>query len=169
MYVKYCNIFQFWVILHNILSFSWVWGFHGLFLPVALTEKKGLFFIGSIYSFSHDTTFWVDKAARFCFKTCQNWGIVKYGVFIQKCKQTGNFPKTLFLMNIQSKSNILCQFWNTRGCCKIFLTHILHHTISYNKNYAFTSMYTQSWHFENSKMVKWVYITQKLTKMLEIM
>ena len=114
MYVKYCNIFQFWVILHNILSFSWVWGFHGLFLPVALTEKKGLFFIGSIYSFSHDTTFWVDKAANFCSHLCQNWGNFKYEGFIQKCKQTGNFPKTLFLMIIQSKSNILSQFQNSR-------------------------------------------------------
>ena len=39
---------------------------------------------------------------------------VKFEGFSQKCKQTGNFQKTLFLMNIQSKSNILSQFQNTR-------------------------------------------------------
>ena len=64
--------------------------------------------------FSHDTTFWIVKAANFCSQPCQNWGNFKYEGFIQKCKQTGNFPKTLFLMIIQSKSNILSQFQNSR-------------------------------------------------------
>ena len=34
----------------------------------------------------------------------------------------------------------------------------------YTKNYAFTYLYTQRRHFENSKMVKQVYLAQKLTK-----
>ena len=79
-------------------------------MPVAVTKNKGPFSIGLIYSFSHDTTFWVDKPAKFCCIPCPNWGNAEYEGFNQKCKQTGNFQKTFFLMKGQSKSNILCHF-----------------------------------------------------------
>ena len=53
---------------------------------------------------------------------------------------------------------------STRGCCKIILTHILIHCISDTKKYAFANIHTQRGHFENYKMVKWVHMSQKLTK-----
>ena len=44
-------------------------------------------------------------------------------------------------------------------------THILFHTIFINESYAFTCICTQKRHFGNSKMVNWVNIDQKLTKL----
>ena len=43
-------------------------------------------------------------------------------------------------------------------------THILFHSIFNTKNYAFIYICTQRRHFGNSKMVNWVNIVQKLTK-----
>ena len=52
---------------------------------------------------------------------------------------------------------------------KTRLTFYFFHSIFNTKIYAFTYLYTQRRHFENSKMVKRVYIAQKLTKIQGIM
>ena len=54
--------------------------------------------------------------------------------------------------------------FDIRGLCKKNDTHILFHSIFNTKNYAFIYMCTQRRHFGNSKMVNWVNIVQKLTK-----
>ena len=48
-------------------------------------------------------------------------------------------------------------------------TNVLLYSISNNHDYAFIYLHTQSTHFDNSKMVKWVYVAQKLTKIQGIM
>ena len=48
-------------------------------------------------------------------------------------------------------------------------TNVLLHSISNTYDFAFIYLYTQSTHIDNSKMVKWVHIAQKLTKIQGIM
>ena len=51
-----------------------------------------------------------------------------------------------------------------RGLCKKKQTNVFLHSIFNTYNYAFLCLYTQSRHFDNSKMVNWVNLVQKLTK-----
>ena len=48
-------------------------------------------------------------------------------------------------------------------------TNVLLHSISKTYDFAFIYLYAQSTHFDNSKMVKWDHIAQKLTKIQGIM
>ena len=56
-----------------------------------------------------------------------------------------------------------------RDLCKKNCTNVLLHSISNTYDFAFIYLYTQSTHIDNSKMVKWVHIAQKLTKIQGIM
>ena len=51
-----------------------------------------------------------------------------------------------------------------RDLCIKNRTNVLLHRISNTYDFAFIYLCTQSRLFDNSKMVKWVYIAQKLTK-----
>ena len=53
---------------------------------------------------------------------------------------------------------------NRRGWCKSNETNIFLHSVSKIYDYAFMCLHTQSTHFDNSKMVNWVNLVQKLTK-----
>ena len=52
----------------------------------------------------------------------------------------------------------------TRGGCIEFETTINDYYSMVVYDYAFLSLYIQSRHFDNSKMVNWVNLVQKLTK-----
>ena len=56
-----------------------------------------------------------------------------------------------------------------RDLCKKNWTKVLLHSISNMYDYVFIYLCTQSAHFDNSKMVKWVYVVQKLTEIQGIM
>ena len=51
-----------------------------------------------------------------------------------------------------------------KDLCKENWTKVLLHSISNMYDYVFIYLYSQSTHFDKSKMVKWVYVAQKLTK-----
>ena len=85
---------------------------------------------------------------------------------ISYCQKAGSIqhsdmklPKSFFKVGVL----------NTRGCCKSFLTHVLLHSIFNTMILLLNNLYTQSTHFDNSKMVKWALIGQKLTKIQGIM
>ena len=56
-----------------------------------------------------------------------------------------------------------------RGWVKSNETNVLLHSISNTMIMLFINLYTQSTYFDNSKMVKWAYIGQKLAKMQGIL
>ena len=72
-------------------------------------------------------------------------------------------------MFFEAKVDIFKNFKLPRGLCKKNRTHVLFHSIIINESYAITCMCTLRRHFENSKMVNWVKIVQKLTKIQGIM
>ena len=69
------------------------------------------------------------------------------------------------VLGLMSKNYILLP----RDLCKKNCTNVLLHSISNTYDFAFIYLYTQSTHFDNSKMVKWDHIAQKLTKIQGIM
>ena len=50
------------------------------------------------------------------------------------------------------------------GDAKKNYTNVFLHGVFITYDYAFLCLYTQSRHFDNSKMVNWVNLVQKLTK-----
>ena len=65
-----------------------------------VNKEKGSVFIGSFFSFDHDTSLKAKNRANFHYKRCPNWGNVKYEEISKKCKQTGIFQKTLLHIQI---------------------------------------------------------------------
>ena len=51
-----------------------------------------------------------------------------------------------------------------RDCCIIFYTHVVFPCGFIINDYDFVCLYNQSTYFDNSKMVNWVNLVQKLTK-----
>ena len=56
-----------------------------------------------------------------------------------------------------------------RGWCKKNYTNVFLYIVFNTFDYTFLCFYTQSTHFDNSKMVNWVNLVQKLTKIQGIM
>ena len=54
-----------------------------------------------------------------------------------------------------------------RGWCKKNWKNVFLYCVSNTYDYAFLCLYTQSRHFDNSKMVNWDNLVQKLTKIQE--
>ena len=68
-----------------------------------------------------------------------------------------------------SKNRSALSLGTNRDLCKKNCTNVFLHSNSKTYDFAFIYLYAQSTHFDNSKMVKWDHIAQKLTKIQGIM
>ena len=90
---------------------------------------------------------------------------------LEKLGEPGQF--TLLAPNNEAFSSLEAVSWipffKTRVLCKKKWTNVFLHSVFNIYDYTFLCLYTQSRHFDNSKMVNWVNLVQKLTKIQGIM
>ena len=75
----------------------------------------------------------------------------------------------VFSYGMSSSTQCCRHRMKTRGLCKKKQTNVFLHSVFNTYDYGFLCLYTQCRHFDNSKMVNWVNLVQKLTKIQVIM